>query len=108
MLPSGLAKLSANKALTSGCFTANLTASKSDTSTSSASQEKFLNVFVNCVIDPPYNFELAIILEPGSIIGNNAISCAACPDEVQQAPKALSKADILCSNADTVGLDKRE
>ena len=47
MLPSGFARLSANKTLTLGSLTANLTASKSDTSTSSASHAKFLNVFVN-------------------------------------------------------------
>ena len=47
IFPSGLAKLSANKTFTETSLTASLTAFKSDTSTNSASQEKFLNVLVN-------------------------------------------------------------
>ena len=47
IFPSGLAKLSANKTFTEVSLTAFLTASKSDTSTKSAFQEKFLKVLVN-------------------------------------------------------------
>ena len=59
--PSGLDKLSANKALTFLAFIACFTSSYFVISTRSVSQPKDLKVFVNCVIDPPYSLELATI-----------------------------------------------
>ena len=59
------------------------------------------------MIEPPYNLELATIFVPGSINGNSANICAACPDAAQQAPNPSSKAAIFCSKADIVGLDSR-
>ena len=49
-----------------------------------------------------------MMLSPGSISGNSAMSCAACPDEVQTAPTPPSSTASRSASAITVGLVSRE